>query len=527
MPLTPAATAFGVSPQSDMTRSERGVRALDDEVARLRTRIISLCTRRNHLLPIFRLPPEIIAYVLSELAVINPPGTQGGQCRPPRLGWINITHVNRRWREIVLQQAKLWTLISTKLGERSMQEMLWRSKSLPLEIQMSDSNESQICSLVPYIFRTAHLFLEVTKSVDLSGPSSLLCQPAPMLETCKLWISVPDCIDLPDELFVGFAPHLRALILYIPTVPPWSCVTFSSLTDLSICISEDGEYRVNYWEDSSSEMFQMLSRLQNLENLTLDGCLPEVTNLDTAETIVATCKTEQDIINTNAQGLESLIPRLVSFLNQPVRRVTFHCLDQYFNDDYELSFWTCTHPWAGQPLFPPEEDFSQCKENGSKPNIQIAVRMSSVSVSRTMHSACCELPLEGVQVMDVLDGSLAWKHNDWGAFCDDMVNLQHICIDPRHRSDLLEYLAGRLDEFTVPRLETITIMNQASNPNLDEERKFMEKLIEKLGNAQPHAPPLKGLYLQGFSSDFVPKVEDMIATLGVARVVPVTVGGSP
>ena len=66
----------------------------------------SLLTRRNALVPISLLPPEILARVF-HLIVLEEPPISGGRS----LGWIRVTHVCRHWRQVALDDSSLWARI--------------------------------------------------------------------------------------------------------------------------------------------------------------------------------------------------------------------------------------------------------------------------------------------------------------------------------------------------------------------------------------------------------------------------------
>ncbi|KAF8498171.1 hypothetical protein F5888DRAFT_1693163 [Russula emetica] len=67
----------------------------------------SLLTRRNAIIPVFLLPPEILAQVFHFLVLEEPPcfGKQD-------LGWIRATHVCRHWRQVALRDLSWWARIS-------------------------------------------------------------------------------------------------------------------------------------------------------------------------------------------------------------------------------------------------------------------------------------------------------------------------------------------------------------------------------------------------------------------------------
>ncbi|KAI0277170.1 hypothetical protein BGY98DRAFT_900306, partial [Russula aff. rugulosa BPL654] len=96
-----------------------------------RESIRSLLTRRNTLVPISVLPPEILARVFHLLVRKEPPFCG----RRKNLGWIRVTHVCRHWRQVALGDSSLWSKISGMLANTKwISEMLARAKNAPLDI---------------------------------------------------------------------------------------------------------------------------------------------------------------------------------------------------------------------------------------------------------------------------------------------------------------------------------------------------------------------------------------------------------
>ncbi|KAI0277169.1 hypothetical protein BGY98DRAFT_901925, partial [Russula aff. rugulosa BPL654] len=92
--------------------------------------IRSLLIRRNTLVPISGLPPEILARVFHVLVHEEPPFS-----RRRNLGWIRVTHVCRHWRQVALDDSSLWARISgTQANTKWISEMLARAKNAPLDV---------------------------------------------------------------------------------------------------------------------------------------------------------------------------------------------------------------------------------------------------------------------------------------------------------------------------------------------------------------------------------------------------------
>ncbi|KAI0058531.1 hypothetical protein BV25DRAFT_1788805, partial [Artomyces pyxidatus] len=99
--------------------------------------LLAVYTRRNALLPVHILPPEILARIFQFLTIMDQPGdiTRVKTKRLVSLGWIaSVTHVYRHWRQVALDTPRLWGRVSLRLGSRWSDEMIARSKSAPLTI---------------------------------------------------------------------------------------------------------------------------------------------------------------------------------------------------------------------------------------------------------------------------------------------------------------------------------------------------------------------------------------------------------
>jgi len=92
----------------------------------------SLLTRRNVLVPISLLPPDILARVFHLLVFEKLPlaGIRN-------LGWIRVTHMCRLWRQVALDDSSLWAKIwGIPINNEWMPEILARAKNAPLDCHL-------------------------------------------------------------------------------------------------------------------------------------------------------------------------------------------------------------------------------------------------------------------------------------------------------------------------------------------------------------------------------------------------------
>src|SRR5882672_6382746 len=80
---------------------------VDQDIDAAKRLILSILTRRNMLIPISILPAEILARIF-HFSVAG-----ASFLRSNRPGWVSVTHVCRRWRQIALDDSTLWTRFST------------------------------------------------------------------------------------------------------------------------------------------------------------------------------------------------------------------------------------------------------------------------------------------------------------------------------------------------------------------------------------------------------------------------------
>jgi hypothetical protein len=103
---------------------------LIDEINSLESSARALKSRHNQLVPISRLPCEVLSAIFSLLSVFAWNDGSGLSA------WIYVAHVCRRWRETALNYPRFWSHINlTKLTPVGMAEILSRTKMAPLHLK--------------------------------------------------------------------------------------------------------------------------------------------------------------------------------------------------------------------------------------------------------------------------------------------------------------------------------------------------------------------------------------------------------
>ncbi|KAI0063848.1 hypothetical protein BV25DRAFT_1801428, partial [Artomyces pyxidatus] len=111
---------------------------LEDEIHACRQALASVRMRRNSLAPAAILPYDILALVFESLALKQPPGLASycniAHAQEAMLGWITVTHVCSRWRQVALDVPTLWSTVTPELGDMWFNLLLTRSRSTPISV---------------------------------------------------------------------------------------------------------------------------------------------------------------------------------------------------------------------------------------------------------------------------------------------------------------------------------------------------------------------------------------------------------
>ncbi|KAI0063709.1 hypothetical protein BV25DRAFT_406787 [Artomyces pyxidatus] len=235
-----------------------------------------------------RLPPEILSYLFKFVKQSEPVwGSTSyavSKLSPPpptlqRLGWIKVSYVCRSWREAALDSPLLWAHPSFCLGIRWAEEMLLRSRAVPIKVTLSNSATLtwEIQCLTEHMSRTKELVLARSHGVPSASLTALLqSSVAPVLD--KLVWDLHHDLQLESfsegpSLSLDRTPCLRKLTIVdtvrLPFSTDWTVHT--SLTHLHIRNS-----LVRPTAFDHEELLSVLSRLPHLESLLLVNCVPPV-----------------------------------------------------------------------------------------------------------------------------------------------------------------------------------------------------------------------------------------------------------
>ncbi|KAI0037518.1 hypothetical protein FA95DRAFT_1477608, partial [Auriscalpium vulgare] len=89
----------------------------------------ALRQQRNSLLPAARIPPEILRTIFAFCSEVDEPQMHSDV---HSFGWLAVTYVCRRWRDVALAHAGLWTHVSFALGPVWADVFAARAQKMPL-----------------------------------------------------------------------------------------------------------------------------------------------------------------------------------------------------------------------------------------------------------------------------------------------------------------------------------------------------------------------------------------------------------
>ena len=234
---------------------------------------VSILPLVSALPPIFTLPPELLTRIFHFYALEVPPWSDGVQ----KLGWIAVTHVCRRWRQVALGDSSLWARITgISPNAKWISEMLFRSRNAPLVVDFAVTPVPEILSkFARHIFSIRELRLRGLSVHHYQGLQKICALEAPALEHLELGVSGPYPVTFHQlgfgwtTLFRGLAPKLRTLSLSNISIPR-SLIPCGQLTQLKITLFRGISVHSTALLSDSSQLLDLLINTPNLEVLVLE-----------------------------------------------------------------------------------------------------------------------------------------------------------------------------------------------------------------------------------------------------------------
>jgi len=255
---------------------------VDQDIDAAKRLVLSMLTHHNMFVPISILPAGILARIFHVIAFSG---------EPYSLGWVHVTHVCRRWRQIALDDSTLWTHFSlqntdwpdglTPLRNKDwITERLSRARSALLVVELSALMSKDTLSLfLPHISHTRELYLRNLSCLHSKIVHEITIQKAPVLECLELSASNTFPIGIKHHVrhtfFKGPLPKLRVFCIS-QILFPWSLIPRGQLTRLEVALNKEvltPEPEVPPHDDLH-QLIDLLVNCPALEVLTLKNCLP-------------------------------------------------------------------------------------------------------------------------------------------------------------------------------------------------------------------------------------------------------------
>ena len=243
---------------------------IDAEIKSLQESIRTLRLRRNALVPVSSLPPEVITSIFTFLHLRVTALTLGENPEP--LAWLHVAHVCHQWREIALNQPLFWSHVDfTTLTSAGAAEILARAKKAPLHLEarvpVGYWDDAQFSSfeneLQPRVSHICHLGISLD-TFDLRRILEGLASPAPILEDLSLSNEkhphraiMPSVVFIPDNIFDGTTPRLSCLELRNCNIN-WTSPLLKGLKNLQILtLSANTRPSLAIWLGALDQMPQL------------------------------------------------------------------------------------------------------------------------------------------------------------------------------------------------------------------------------------------------------------------------------
>ncbi|KAH6917640.1 hypothetical protein BKA70DRAFT_1487733 [Coprinopsis sp. MPI-PUGE-AT-0042] len=306
---------------------------VDKRIKSLQKKIRQLNNDRNTIVPISRLPVEVLSEIFLFLAALIP-YEEDAKKRP---GWIAITYVCQRWRSVALGCPHLWSSISfTHLCDSWVLASFERARDVPLDFSLRDHAFQQSTPIPLAVALITGCMVQV-RSIDLVGcqclngtfeeliDASETVDDAPILETLRLEAPSEHIHTMPSNFLVGSVPKLRRISLSNWVPESWNSSFLDGLTHLKI-------HTKNAPPPSPVEFFKALERLVAVSELDLDIKLPDMDKVVEGRHDICFGQMTQLTIGKRPMAKVAGLLRLLHIPH--TSKVTLHC---EFNTGDDLS----------------------------------------------------------------------------------------------------------------------------------------------------------------------------------------------
>ncbi|KAF4578283.1 hypothetical protein EYR40_001555 [Pleurotus pulmonarius] len=260
------------------------IASLNRDIARIQADIRCINEHKNtHLLPVSRLPLDVLSDILEALA--RAPAPQSPISTPDigayaHRGLLPATQVCRRWRHLALHSPRIWGCISVCAPLRVVELFLERSGAAPLYLHGSSEHglrEGCVRAALDQLHRVKEIALKTEGRTADAWVARIAAESTPQLELLSLEDATPSTAEVFQFAAAGDAfPVLQHLSLSGYT---FKASTLGSLTGLrTLTISSKraayhGPQRTTPQHTDPVEFFALLNGLPLLSSLTLTNAL--------------------------------------------------------------------------------------------------------------------------------------------------------------------------------------------------------------------------------------------------------------
>lgn len=445
----------------------KAAQMLDEEIEGFKDTIRALKTRRNALLLISQLPPELISTIFYFVQTDPLSSTPYEKTK-----WTAVSHVCAHWRRVALETPRLWTCIDIRAFESGtwVETFLERSKRAPLTLSVNLTSRSQqrIEAVLGNMDRMRQLSLTLQIPMGQDLLEILETHPAPLLELLEInSFATAGSGRLSDNLFAGNHPSLRRLKL-INCNLSWNLPTLKDLVALQI--SNPHIMKGSGQGPSLLQLTSMLNKSPNLEHLDFDGAFPiSQTDVDFGSPIL--------LSHLSKINLKSKISSCINLLNHISYPATSSIsVRSLYNTSHTLPdilrIMRCT--------------FSPEKIIGVRPPIRYLKVTSSLETSEGLlnidgwcdprnYQQEAKVSL-GVEIPgDIIHPSVGESHSEfWSILPLEGLEYLHIGGLDLPKTSWLD-LCGRLEQLTILRLDSLSTKAASS---------ILEVLSSKRPNVQ-------------------------------------------
>jgi len=237
--------------------------------------------QHNNSVLFHQLPGELIRIIFADVSLDVVPSV--APLIQSLLAALRLSHVSSVWRAIALAMPRLWARLDASLPSAAINELLKRSKGMPLSL-CSNSSPFPADGL-PYVSPAKSTqFFEIAQQfsghwddvfIDCYSTPDILTDRLPSLRrlTALNHLQIRHhsqdpglpWIPIPDKIFEGATFHVRSLILS-GNVFAWDSVVYRGIAELKITDTTILAHQ------SALHLLQSWSAFQNLRVLHLDGC---------------------------------------------------------------------------------------------------------------------------------------------------------------------------------------------------------------------------------------------------------------